>query len=64
MAPLIALKPLPLLTYHCTVTGAAPVAAAVKVAVAPTVTIWLVGWVVIAGPTKVSTTLLPPVPPV
>src|SRR5882672_7279422 len=37
------------LTCHCTVGVGEPVAAAVKVAVWPAVTVWFVGWVVIVG---------------
>ena len=41
--------PLFVLTCHCTVGVGEPVAAAVKVAVWPAVTVWFVGWVVIVG---------------
>src|SRR6267154_1018654 len=42
--------PLPaVLICHCTVGVGEPVAAAVKVAVWPAVTVWLAGWVVIVG---------------
>ena len=37
------------LTCHCTVGVGLPLAAAVKVAVWPAVTVWLVGWVVTEG---------------
>lgn len=45
MAPAIAIPPLD----HWYVSGAVPVATTLKVAVCPTATVWLAGWVVIVG---------------
>ena len=41
--------PLSLLTSHCTVRAGLPLAAAVKVAVPPALTVWLAGFVVTVG---------------
>src|SRR5271166_4710107 len=51
VAPVMSLKvePLSVLTCHCTVGVGLPLAAAVKVAVWPAVTVWLAGWVVTEG---------------
>ena len=51
VAPAMSLKvePPSVLTCHCTVGVGLPLAAAVKVAVWPAVTVWLAGWVVTAG---------------
>ena len=51
VAPAMSLKVVPpsVLTCHCTVGVGLPLAAAVKVAVCPAVTVWFVGFVVIAG---------------
>src|SRR5258708_8641167 len=46
---LLNVAPPPVLTCHCTVGVGEPVAAAVKVAVWPAITIWLAGWFVIVG---------------
>ena len=53
VAPGMSLKvePPSVLTCHCTVGVGLPLAAAVKVAVWPAVTVWLVGWAVIEGAT-------------
>src|SRR6516162_5475892 len=51
VAPLMALQvtPLSVLTCHCTVGVGVPLAAAVNDTLAPAVTVWLVGWVVMVG---------------
>jgi hypothetical protein len=49
VAPARAVNPLPEFTIHCTVGVGVPVAAAVNVAVAPAVTVRLVGLVVTTG---------------
>ena len=51
VAPAMSLnvEPPSVLTCHCTVGVGLPLAAAVKVAVWPAVTVWLTGWVVIDG---------------
>ena len=51
VAPATSLQLVPpsVLTCHCTVGVGVPVAAAVKVAFAPAVTVWLAGWVVTCG---------------
>src|SRR5205814_7827104 len=51
VAPGMSVKPEPLSTCHCTVGAGVPLAAAVKVAVPPAQTVWLVGCVVTAGAT-------------
>ena len=43
---LLKVEPPSMLTCHCTVGVGLPLAAAVKVAVWPAVTVWLAGWVV------------------
>ena len=52
VAPAMVVKVVPpsVLCCHCTLGLGAPLAAALKVAVLSTLTVWLVGWVVIAGP--------------
>jgi len=51
VAPLMLVQVVPpsLLTCHCTVGVGVPLAAAVKEAGPPAVTVWLLGWVVMAG---------------
>ena len=51
VAPLMALqvRPPSVLTCHCTVGVGLPLAAAVNDTLAPAVTVWLVGWVVMVG---------------
>jgi hypothetical protein len=49
VAPATAVNPLPVFTIHCTVGAGVPLAAAVNVAVAPTTTDTLVGFVVTTG---------------
>src|SRR5580698_9349190 len=51
VAPLMAVQVFPpsVDTDHCTVGVGVPLAAAVKVALSPAVTVWLAGWVVTAG---------------
>ena len=51
VAPAMGVKvePPSVLTCHCTVGVGLPLAAAVKVAVCPAVTVWLAGWVVTIG---------------
>ena len=46
---LLKVEPPSVLTCHCTVGVGLPLAAAVKVAVWPAVTVWLAGWVVTVG---------------
>ena len=46
---LLKVEPPLVLTCHCTVGVGLPLAAAVKVAVWPAVTVWLAGWVVTVG---------------
>src|ERR1019366_7948820 len=48
-ATLLNVTPLSVLTCHCTVGAGFPLAAAVKLGVAPTVTVWFTGFVVTAG---------------
>src|SRR5579871_3026537 len=69
-------EPLLVLSCHWTVGVGVPDAAAVNVAVWPAATVWLVGWVVMAGATlpveppvnvhdwMFCTAVRPPVPPV
>ena len=51
VAPEILVKgaPLPVLCCHCTVGVGVPLAAALKLAVRPVLTVWLVGFVVTTG---------------
>jgi hypothetical protein len=50
-AILLQVEPLLVLTCHRTVGVGEPLAAALKLAVCPTLTVWLTGWVVTAGAT-------------
>jgi hypothetical protein len=47
---LLNVTPLSVLTCHCTVGAGLPLAAAVKLALLPAVTVWFAGFIVIAGP--------------
>ena len=49
VAPATFIQPLPLLTSHWNVGAGIPMAATLNVALLPTCTLWLVGWLVMLG---------------
>ena len=57
VAPLMLFQPKPLFNCHWYVGTGLPVAATVKVAFCPAVTVWLVGCVVIVGDARAALTV-------